>query len=428
MAKFHNPQRNPFLVPQPVGAGDISSAYLFNQYRVDWTPSKWREAINQAMQYSNLVQLDALYSWCVQSSPFLNSQIQKRLVPLFKRNFAIKVGGEVSKDMTDKYITNSWWFQNYMRYVVLSKFYGVKVFTIDPKKRKIVDLPLRNIDIFNRGLREGTYQYYNIVNAEDYDNLFYIQPETDQDFQLGLLQPISRAMVGIVQMYNVWFIAAQNYSRPFTTLGFNSNNDKAKDTALQVAQNIDMMNIPIIPFTQQMGSDKNSYQVEVSTASTNASEGQFRSFKEYIAAFEAEIMQLVTGGTLLGATEKNTNSEQLASIHLEIYRDILDADAKFVLQAFNDPQNLEKLSKLFGDKEFMQAELVEIPDNTVSQKLFVEVGTMLAKQGGKFTPEAFEKVGLSAEDIDFEQPKEGLLSGLLPKKAPKKEKGENKDV
>lgn len=37
-------------------------------------------------------------------------------------------------------------------------------------------------------------------------------------------------------------------------------------------------------------------------------------------------MQLVTGGTLLGATEKNTNSEQLASIHMELYQDIIADD------------------------------------------------------------------------------------------------------
>lgn len=55
-----------------------------------------------------------------------------------------------------------------------------------------------------------TYDYYSIITADKWDNLFYFEPTTDQDFRLGLLQPISRAMIGIVDMYNNWGALAKD--------------------------------------------------------------------------------------------------------------------------------------------------------------------------------------------------------------------------
>lgn len=219
MAKFHTPAINPFTVPQVVGNSSVKSQYLFNNYYAEFTPSYWRNAINNALNYSNLVYLDTLYSWCIQSSPFLQSQIEKRLTPLKKKDFAFKINGKIDKSMTETY-TGTRWFKGFMRELLLSKFYGVRVFCIDTKDWEIVDFPLRNIDIFNRGLRNMTYDYYSIVTADKWDNLFYFEPTTDQDFRLGLLQPISRAMIGIVDMYNNWGALAKRYSFPLTVIGY----------------------------------------------------------------------------------------------------------------------------------------------------------------------------------------------------------------
>lgn len=63
------------------------------------------------------------------------------------------------------------------------------------------------------------------------------------------------------------------------------------------------------------------YNVEIKTDMTNAAPEAFRTFKENIMNRYSEIMQLVTGGTLLGSTEKNTNSENLVEAHLQLYED-----------------------------------------------------------------------------------------------------------
>lgn len=421
MAKFHQPQINPFNVPQMVGTGNIVSNYLFNNYDTELTPAKWRQAINAALQYSDLSLLDMVYSYCIQSSPFLVSQINKRLIPMDKRNFALEINGKIDQRLTDEFV-GSWWFRTFMRYIVLSRFYGVKEFSIDTKKRVITDFPLRNIDIFNEGLRLGTYQYQEIINAKDYDNLFFFQPETDQDFRLGLLQPISKMMIQMLETYVNWSLLGKRYSFPLTTIGYNANNTEAKKQARIVAQNLDMMSIPIIPFRSEYGNAGRSiYSIEVNPIQTQTNSDAFRVMKELISESRSEIMQLITGGTLLGATEKNTNSENLADIHLSLYNDILDADVRIALQMFNRAENLEKLARLFGNKRIESAKLVEIPDMRVSQRLFTDVGDMMAKQGLKYTAEAFEKVGLSKEDIidDTKKSQKSVLNGLFRKKSTK---------
>lgn len=407
MAKFEFPKISPFQVPQNIGTDGIYSRYLFNNYRMEWNPALWRRAIDRAVQYSDLTYLDALYSWCLQSSPFLCSQINKRLIPLKKRNIVFGSGTRENRSLTDKHIRNSFWFKRFIRYACLSQFYGVKCFAIDPKKKEVADFPLRNLDIFNKGLRYQTYDYNEVVQASKYDNMFFFEPETDQDFRLGLLQPISRAMIGIVETFVNWQILGKRYSFPMTTIGYDANNDQAKKAALAVAQNLDMLTIPVIPKTNDvMAPGKSTYSVEVNPIPTQSTADAFRVYKEYIIEYRSEIMQLVTGGTLLGATEKNTNSEQLAEIHWNIYEDILNADSEMVLDMLNSEEVRHKLAITLDDYNIERSKFIEIPDKTISTSKFVDIGSMMAEQGLKFSNEAFRRVGLDPDDIKGEEPKD----------------------
>lgn len=407
MAKFHFPKINPYQVPQQIGTGNIESRYLFNNYRREWTPALWRRAVDMAIQYSDMSLLDTLYSWCMQSSPFLVSQINKRLIPIYKRNFVFGRNGRENSRLTEKYIRNSWWFKRFIRYILLSQFYGCKMVAINPDKRKVVDFPLRNIDIFNEALRFQTFEYYQVINAADYDNLFFFQPEGDQDFKLGLLQSISRAMIGIVEMFNDWQVLGKRYSFPLTTIGYDANNAKAQTQAQTVAQNLDMLTIPLIPYVQDMvNNGKSLYSIEVNPINTQTGSDAFRVMKEYIVEYRSEIMQAVTGGTLLGSTEKNTNSEQLAQIHWEIYQDILNADAEMALTIMNREDVKHKLAVLFDDASIESSPIIELPDDRLPVSTFVDVGNMMAKQKLNYKPEAFRRVGIDPSDVEAEKKEE----------------------
>lgn len=402
MATFHNPSINPFQIPQSVGGGGIKSGYLPNNYNQSYTPTWWSMARHQALQYSDLTYLDILFGWCMQSSPFLASQVQKRTMPMRKRDFAFFVNGKEDKRMTAKYITNSIWFKDYIENIILSKFYGVRCFVLDKNKNnKITSFPLRNIDIFNKGLRKVTYAYSEVVNAKDYDNMFFFEPSEDQDTRLGLLLPISRMLMGIMEAYNNWSVVGLRFSYPMTTIGFMDNNPDAKAIAEEISNNLNPMSTPLLPFRNDMPSGgKSTYQVEVNSVTTQSYPDAFRVYKELINECRSEIMQLITGGTLLGATEKNTNSEQLATIHMNMYNDILEADLDFVLSQFNAGDNLTKLARYFGDDRLMIAELREIPNNTIPVDKFVKIGDILSKMGMRFDKSVMAKVGLNESDIN----------------------------
>lgn len=134
-----------------------------------------------------------------------------------------------------------------------------------------------------------------------------------------------------------------------------ANNEDAKDIAVSLAQELDPMTIPVVPFRNEYANGgKSLYQVEVNPINTQSYADAFRVFKEYISEYRSEIMQLVTGGTLLGATEKNTNSEELAQIHMNMYHDILDDDTESCLAMFNMPAALSKLARIFKDDRFLR--------------------------------------------------------------------------
>lgn len=399
-SQFHAPRVQPYNAYRSIGAKNLQSKYIPNDYYVEFTPSWWRRAVDDAINYSDLTWLDTLYSWCIQSSPFLVSQINKRLVPIAKTEFAFAhPDGTIDEDIT-KMITKTKWFKKLIRSRLLSKFYGVKVVGIDITRDILVDYPMRNIDIVNQAVRDQTYGIESVAYVKDYDNLFFMQPETDQDFKLGMLQPIARAMIGIVEAYNNWSVTSATYSYPRTTVGYIDGNKECKLIATKIANNLDPLDTPLLPFKQTLDDKGNVYQVEIKPVQTQMYPDAFRVFKEYIESYRSEIMQLVTGGTLLGATEKNTNSEQLAQIHMGLYEDLCDDDKRDVLNFFNEEGALLKLARLLGIDEIADMHVVEIPDKNISIDKFGKVGRVLSSMGMAYTSEVLTKIGMESSDVN----------------------------
>jgi hypothetical protein len=398
MAQFHTPRQQPYNPFRPIGAPNVKSRYIPNQYFVEFTPSWWRNAIDNAVNYSDLTMVDTLYSWCIQSSPFLVSQMNKRLNPIENAVFAFYRDGEIDENLTEM-ITRTRWFNKMKREFVLSKFYGVRIVGIDVEKDTITSYPLRNIDMVNRAIRSQTYAIESVANVDDYDNMFYMQPDTDQDFKMGMMQQISRAMIGIVEAYNNWSVTSATYSYPRTTVGFIDGNAQAQALAENIANNLDPLDTPVLPFKQNLDNKENVYQVEVKPLQTQMYPDAFRVFKEYIDSYRAEIMQEVTGGTLLGATEKNTNSEQLAQIHMSLYEALCNADKRDFANFINYEGAIQKIGRLLGI-DMSGVKLREVPDTTISVDKFERIGRVLASQGMAYSPEVMRKVGMEPSDIN----------------------------
>ena len=399
MATFNTPRTQPYNAFREIGTRNLKSKYIPNDYYIEFTPSWWRMAIDNAINYSDLTYVDTLYSWCVESSPFLVSQINKRLIPASKTSWAFELDGRIDPELTEM-LTSPKWFRKLVRARLLSKFYGVKVVGIDVVTDTLVDYPMRNIDIVNQAIRQQTYGIEEVAPVKNYDNLFFMQPDTDQDFKMGMLQPISRAMIGIVEAYNNWSVTSATYSYPRTTVGYMEGNKEVKQRASEIANDLDPLSTPLLPFKQNLEGKENVYQIEINPVQTQMYPDAFRVFKEYIESYRSEIMQLVTGGTLLGATEKNTNSEQLASIHMGLYEDICDDDKRDIINFFNKEGVLQKLARLLDMPEIARAKMVEVPDTTITLDKFERVGKVLASQGIAFRPEVLSKVGLEPADVN----------------------------
>lgn len=402
ITQFHQPQIDPFHIPKKVGVYNVHSHYLPNDYYVDWTPQRWREAIDQAMNYSDLTLLDTLYSWCVESSPFLVSQIFKRITPMTKRRYAFRDKSNGSQDeILNRLVINTRWFESLKKEWILGGFYGTKVIGLDIWNDKLVDFPMRNLDIVNRGIRRMTMQPDQIVNVDEYDNLLWIQPDSSQDFRLGMLMPISRAIIGMVESFNLWNVANKQYSYPKMTVGYIDNNKEMEAIAGEIALRAnDPTMVPTIPFRNNLQDTANHYQIELKPIQTQQYPDAFRSYKEYISEYRSEIMQLVTGGTLLGATEKNTNSEQLASIHMSLYEDICASDSRGFLDFLNKEGNLQKIARLYGIPRIADLEVYEIPDETMTLQEFTQISDSLARMGMRMTPEAISMIGIDPKYID----------------------------
>ena len=102
MTIWNTPQIDPYYIPKSVGTGVVKSKYLINYYDTPYTAKYWRDAIDRAINYSDLYYYGVLQSWAIQSSPFLVSLLDKRYVPAQKNFYALAKYGEMSR-IDDKF-------------------------------------------------------------------------------------------------------------------------------------------------------------------------------------------------------------------------------------------------------------------------------------------------------------------------------------
>lgn len=390
---FQRPAQNPFQIPRPIGLDGIKSDYLLNYYDVKFTISYWRAAIDRALIYSDLTYLDVIYSWCIQSSAFLESLLAKRIDPALLNQYVLMdASGRVDRTATDE-IINTKYFRAIVTAIISSYFMGVEALIVDVDKDEVVNFPLRNLDILNRALREGTYQYEEVLNFDDYDNMFFFQPFTDQNHALGMMQQLSRAVIAVNESYINWQITGARFSFPLTTFGFPAGNEKMREEAANIARNFGPQYYPLLPMRQDINSGKNTYDLEINQSERQSYPDAFRTFKELNMEHKSDMMQLVLGGTLMGSTEKNTNSEKLAGIHRSMYEEKLRIDNQnltyFLTQVLRG-----KLSRLLQSEALAGYKVGIDGKDTIpidDVRVLVEAAT---KQGRQFSDEFWEHAGI----------------------------------
>lgn len=389
--------KNPYNILNYFGATGAKIQALPQNYAFELTMATWWSAVQRARLYSDYVGLDALYSYVMKSSTIIRSAIDKRLRPLRSRTFAVYVNGKERTDLTDK-LANSPAMRDLIYQRGLANFTYARVIGVDRNGETFI-YPLRNLDTVNRAVRKMTYDIQDAFLVKNHVNLFWMQTSYKSEDTLGLLEPICRDYINLMNAQNNWQTASQYQAYQQSVMYYENGDEKMQQAAEQSAAQIGLGTVIISGKSTDEISGKVVKDLELENVGTGTAADTFRIFKENIEQLRGSIMQLVLGSSLLGMSEKNTNSERLVRAHLKLFRDIQESDAIDVQDWLNLRENKIKLAYIFDEPD------IENCTFKVKPLSYVDVGDvevyvkMIKELGLGATRDFILKTGLDPDDV-----------------------------
>lgn len=388
---------NPYNVLRQQGVGGAKTIALPQNYSFDLTMDTWWSAVQRARLYSDFTGLDALYSYVMKSSTIVRSAVDKRLRPLKSRTFGVYFDGVEDVELTQK-VKDSALVRELIYQHGLANFTFARVVGID-KDNKVFVYPLRNLDVVNRAIKGETYDIEGKVIVGKQVNLFWLQTSYQSEDTLGLLEPIARDYINMCNAQNNWQTASQFLAYQQMVMYYENGDEEMQAAAKLAASKIGLGQVVVAGKTTDELSGKITKDLELENVYGSAAADTFRIFKENIEQLRGAIMQLVIGSSLLGMSDKNTNSERLVRAHLKLFRDICEEDAVNAQDWLNLDENKVKLAYLLKEPKLATATLRVKPSNYIDIG-DVEVFTnMLKDLRLSPTPSFVEKTGLSKEDV-----------------------------
>lgn len=389
--------KNPYNILNYFGATGAKIQALPQNYAFELTMATWWSAVQRARLYSDYVGLDALYSYVMKSSTIIRSAIDKRLRPLRSRTFAVYVNGKERTDLTDK-LANSPVMRDLIYQRGLANFTYARVIGVDRNGETFI-YPLRNLDTVNRAVRKMTYDTQDVFLVKNHVNLFWMQTSYKSEDTLGLLEPICRDYINLMNAQNNWQTASQYQAYQQSVMYYENGDEKMQQAAEQSAAQIGLGTVIISGKSTDEISGKVVKDLELENVGTGTAADTFRIFKENIEQLRGSIMQLVLGSSLLGMSDKNTNSERLVRAHLKLFRDIQESDAIDVQDWLNLRENKIKLAYIFDEPD------IENCTFKVKPLSYVDVGDvevyvkMIKELGLGATRDFILKTGLDPDDV-----------------------------
>ncbi len=390
--------KNPYNILNYEGVTGAQIQALPQNYAFALTMDTWWSAVIRAREYSDFTGLDALYSYIMKSSTIVRSAIDKRLRPLKSRTFGVYVNGVEDKRLTDV-VKNSSFVRELIYQRGLANFTFARVVGVDKNGETFI-YPLRNLDIVNKAVRKQTYDIQNIFYVKNHVNLFWMQSSFNSEDTLGLLEPVARDVINMFNAQNDWQTASQFNAYQQMIMYYEDGDEKMRNAATEAASQVGLGTCIVAGKTTDEMSGKVIKNLELDNVAGSTTADTFRTFKENIEQLRASIMQLILGSSLLGMSDKNTNSERLVRAHLKLFKDITESDAVDVQDWFNKPEVKTKLAYLLGEPQLADctfkvkpSNYIDIGDVDVYTKMFNELDL-------RPTNEFIEKVGLSVDDVE----------------------------
>lgn len=389
--------KNPYNILNYFGATGAKIQALPQNYAFELTMATWWSAVQRARLYSDYVGLDALYSYVMKSSTIIRSAIDKRLRPLRSRTFAVYVNGKERTDLTDK-LANSPTMRDLIYQRGLANFTYARVIGVDRNDETFI-YPLRNLDTVNRAVRKMTYDIQDVFLVKNHVNLFWMQTSYKSEDTLGLLEPICRDYINLMNAQNNWQTASQYQAYQQSVMYYENGDEKMQQAAEQSAAQIGLGTVIISGKSTDEISGKVVKDLELENVGTGTAADTFRIFKENIEQLRGSIMQLVLGSSLLGMSEKNTNSERLVRAHLKLFRDIQESDAIDVQDWLNLRENKIKLAYIFDEPDIENCTFKVKPLNYIDIGDVEAYVKMIKELGLGATRDFILKTGLDPDDV-----------------------------
>lgn len=389
--------KNPYNILNYFGATGAKIQALPQNYAFELTMATWWSAVQRARLYSDYVGLDALYSYVMKSSTIIRSAIDKRLRPLRSRTFAVYVDGKERTDLTDK-LANSPAMRDLIYQRGLANFTYARVIGVDKNGETFI-YPLRNLDTVNRAVRKMTYDIQDVFLVKNHVNLFWMQTSYKSEDTLGLLEPICRDYINLMNAQNNWQTASQYQAYQQSVMYYENGDEKMQQAAEQSAAQIGLGTVIISGKSTDEISGKVVKDLELENVGTGTAADTFRIFKENIEQLRGSIMQLVLGSSLLGMSEKNTNSERLVRAHLKLFRDIQESDAIDVQDWLNLRENKIKLAYIFDEPDIENCTFKVKPLNYIDIGDVEAYVKMIKELGLGATRDFILKTGLDPDDV-----------------------------
>lgn len=390
-------RQNPLNVLRTQGVPNGRFTALPNNYAFTLSKDTWWSAVRRAKDYSDFTGLDALYSYTMKSSTVVRSAIEKRLRPLKARTFGVYIDGA-----EDERLTNILKESPLMRTLIynrgLANFTFARVVGVERDLEPYV-YPLRNLDVVNKAVKSATFDTEGSFYVDSHVNLFWMQTSYDSEETLGLLEPISLDYIDMRSAQNNWQTASQFNAYQQMMMYYENGDEKMEMAAQKAAESVGLGQVIVSGQVTDEETGKKIRNFELENVTGNGAADTFRIFKENIESLRASIMQLVLGSSLLGMSDKNTNSERLVRAHLKLFRDITESDATDVQDWLNEDINKTKLAYLLNLPELAGATFRVKPANYIDTG-DIETYAALFKATGLMPTDTFiEKAGLDRADV-----------------------------
>lgn len=401
--------KNPYNILSRQGVSGAKTVVLPQNFQFDLSMDTWWSAVNRARLFSDFTGLDALYSYTMKSSTIIRSAIDKRLRPLKTRTFGVYINGKENERLTEV-LKDSPLVRSLIYQKGLSNFTYARVVGVE-KDEEIYVYPLRNLDVPNKAVKAETYDTQGKWRVDNHVNLFWLQTEYDSEDTLGLLEPIARDYINMVNSQNNWQTASKFLAYQQMMMYYENGDEEMEKAAKEAAAMVGLGQVIVSGKVTDEVSGKVQKNLELENVYGSAAADTFRIFKENIEQLRASIMQLVLGSSLLGMSDKNTNSERLVRAHLKLFRDICESDAIEVQDWLNKRVNLAKLAYILNEPELVNAKLKVKPSNYIDIGDVDTFSKMLKDLGLHPTSNFIEKAGLDVTDVfgyeEFEDASKG---------------------